>query len=70
MIDFIPPKPKPHKRKLSSLRRILEVRHSSISVLFDRSYSMHLGDVWTPSRTVYFLNQPSLVKRSPQSSRL
>jgi cytochrome P450 len=59
--DFIPPKPRPHKRKLSPLRRILEVRHSSISVLFDRSYSMHLGDVWTPTRSVYFLNQPALV---------
>ena len=63
MTDFIPPKPKPHKRKLSPLRRILEVRHSSISVLFDRSYSMHLGDVWTPTRNVYFLNQPALVDR-------
>ena len=63
MTDFVPPKPKPHKRKLSPLRRIFEVRHSSISVLFDRSYSMHLGDVWTPSRKVYFLNQPSLVNR-------
>ncbi len=61
MTDFIPPKPKPHKRKLSPFRRILEVRHSAISVLFDRSYSMHLGDVWTPSRKVYFVNQPSLV---------
>ncbi len=63
MTDFVPPKPKPHARKLSPLRRILQVRHSSISVLFDRSYSMHLGDVWTPSRKVYFLNQPDLVNR-------
>ena len=63
MTDFIPPKPKPHARKLSPFRRILEVRHSSISVLFDRSYSMHLGDVWTPSRRVYFVNQPDLVNR-------
>lgn len=63
MNDFIPPKPKPHKRKLSPLRRILEVRHSSISVLFDRSYSMHLGDVWTPTRSAFFLNQPALVER-------
>jgi cytochrome P450 len=61
--DFIPPKPKPHARKLSPFRRILQVRHSSISVLFDRSYSMHLGDVWTPSRKVYFVNQPDLVNR-------
>ena len=63
MTDFVPPKPRSHKRKLSPLRRILEVRHSSISVLFDRSYSMHLGDFWTPSRMVYILNQPSLVDR-------
>ena len=63
MSEFVPPKPKPHARKLSPLRRILQVRHSSISVLYDRSYSMHLGDVWTPSRRVYFLNQPDLVHR-------
>jgi cytochrome P450 len=61
LTDFIPPKPKTHARKLSPLRRILHVRHSSISVLFDRSYSMHLGDVWTPSRKTYFVNQPELV---------
>lgn len=61
--DYVPPKPAPHARKLSPLRRILQVRHSSISVLYDRSYSMHLGDVWTPSRRVYFLNQPDLVQR-------
>jgi cytochrome P450 len=24
---------------------------------------MHLGDVWTPTRNVYFLNQPALVDR-------
>ncbi len=63
MSDFVPPKPKPHTRKLSPLRRIMKVRHSSISVLYDRSYSMHLGDVWTPSRRCYFLNQPDLVNR-------
>ena len=63
MNDFIPPKPKPHARKLSPLRRILKVRHSSISVLYDRSYSMHLGEVWTPSRKCYFVNQPDLVNR-------
>lgn len=63
MSDFIPPKPKPHARKLNPLRRILEVRHSSISVLFERSYSMYLGDVWTPSRRVHFVNQPELVDR-------
>jgi cytochrome P450 len=63
LTDFIPPKPKPHVRKLNPLRRILQVRHSSLSVLFKRSYSMHLRDVWTPSRKVYFVNQPDLVDR-------
>jgi cytochrome P450 len=61
--DFVPPKPKPHARKLSPFRRILKVRHSSISVLYDRSYSMQLGEVWTPSRKCYFVNQPELVHR-------
>lgn len=63
MSEFVPPKPKPHARKLSPFRRILQVRHSSISVLFERSYSMHLGDVWTPAGRTYFLNQPELVNR-------
>ncbi len=63
MSDFVPPKPKPYARKLNPLMRILRVRHSSISVLYDRSYSMRLGEVWTPSRKCYFLNQPDLVNR-------
>jgi cytochrome P450 len=61
--EFIPPKPKPHARKLNPLMRILKVRHSSISVLYERSYSMHVGEVWTPPRKTYFLNQPDLVNR-------
>jgi cytochrome P450 len=63
MTEFIPPKPKPHRRKLSPWRRILLARHSSISALYDRSYSMRLGDVWTPFRTIYFANNPDLVDR-------
>ncbi len=63
MSDYIPPKPKSRTRKLSPWRRIIDVRHSSISVLYDRSYSMHMGDVWTPSRRCYFVNQPDLVNR-------
>src|SRR5688572_9886094 len=63
MNDFLPPKPESHPRKLSLLRRFSKVRNSALAVVYDRSYSMHLGDVWTPLRTVYFVNQPELVER-------
>ena len=59
----LPPKPVPHERKLSPLRRIKEVRRCSISVLYDKSYVMQMGDVWTPRRMFYFVNQPELVDR-------
>jgi len=63
MSDFVPPKPEAHPRKLSLLRRFGKVRNSALAVVYDRSYSMQLGDVWTPLRTVYFVNQPELVDR-------
>src|SRR5688572_2386959 len=63
MTDFLPPKPESHQRKLSVFRRLSKVRNSALAVVYDRSYSMHLGDVWTPLRMVYFVNQPELVER-------
>jgi cytochrome P450 len=63
MTDFLPPKPESHQRKLSLFRRLSKVRNSALAVVYDRSYSMHLGDVWTPLRMVYFVNQPELVER-------
>ena len=63
MNEFTPPKPAPHASKLSPLRRLFKVRRSSISVLYARSYSMHLGHIWTPLKNLYWVNQPSLVER-------
>ena len=71
MTEFVPPKPKPLTRKLSPLKRLIKGRHSSLSVLYERSYSMHMGEFWTPLRNIYFVNQPDLVDRvlTKESSR-
>jgi cytochrome P450 len=63
MTEPIAPKPTALTRKLSPLQRLIKGRHSSLSVLYERSYSMHMGEFWTPFRNIYFVNQPDLVDR-------
>ena len=63
MTDFVPPKPQTLPRKASWLRRLHKARHCSLATLYDRSYSMKMGDIWTPFKMLYFVNQPELVNR-------
>jgi cytochrome P450 len=63
MTVFVPPKPRSHAKKFSLLRRLIEARRCSISVLYDKSYGMRMGHVATPVRDLFFVNQPELVEK-------
>ncbi|MBC2777911.1 cytochrome P450 [Parasphingopyxis marina] len=62
MTGHIPPKPEPQPKKLTPLARFFKSLHSSTAPLYANSYSMKLGEVKLPLRTMYFVNQPDLVQ--------
>lgn len=62
MTGFIPPKPAGNPKKLGPLARFYKSFHSSTAPLYAKSYSMKLGEVRLPRRTMYFVNQPDLVQ--------
>ena len=62
MTDLIPPKPAGNPKKLGPFSRFIKSFHSSTAPLYANSYSMKLGEVRLPRRTMYFVNQPDLVQ--------
>ncbi|MEQ9660974.1 MAG: cytochrome P450 [Parasphingopyxis sp.] len=62
MTAFVPPKPAGNPRKLGPVARFFRSFHSSTAPLYANSYSMKLGEVRLPRRTMYFVNQPDLVQ--------
>ncbi len=60
--SFTPPYPKPHNSKISLLSRYFKGRTSWIHVLFEKSYSMKMGQVFLPRAKVFVVNEKSLVK--------
>ena len=63
MTGFVPPKPAAQPKKLGPLARFFRSFHSATAPLYAKSYSMKLGEVWLPTRRMYFVNQPELVQR-------
>lgn len=63
MTRLIPPKPVPQAKKLNPFARFFKSLHCSIQPLYANSYSMKLGEVRLPRRTMYFVNQPDLVQK-------
>jgi cytochrome P450 len=63
MTGHIPPKPEAQPKKLNPLARFFKSLHSSTAPLYANSYSMKLGEVKLPLRTMYFVNQPDLVQK-------
>ncbi|NBS52973.1 MAG: cytochrome P450, partial [Spartobacteria bacterium] len=59
---FIPPYPKPHKTKSSFFLRFFRGWHSWLHVLFEKSYSMRMGEIRQPGGTVFMVNEPSWVR--------
>jgi cytochrome P450 len=60
---IIGPMPEIRKTRPSPLTRIFKGRHSSLDVLFERSYSMKMGEFSGARRKFYFLTQPDIVNR-------
>lgn len=60
---FTPPYPRPPKNKRGLVKRFLRGWHSWIHVLFDKSYTMKMGEIRLPGRTMYIANELPLVDR-------
>ena len=58
---FTPPYPRPPKSKRGLVKRFLRGWHSWIHVLFDKSYTMKMGEIRLPGRTMYIANELGLV---------
>ncbi|MCB1446797.1 MAG: cytochrome P450 [Rhizobiaceae bacterium] len=63
MSRIIGPMPAIRKTRPSPLTRVVKGRHSSLDVLFERSYSMKMGEFAGIRRRFYFLTQPDVVNR-------
>ncbi|MGV3551405.1 cytochrome P450 [Rhizobium sp.] len=63
MSRIIGPMPEVRKTRPSPLTRIIKGRHSSLDVLFERSYTMKMGEFAGARRRFYFLTQPDIVDR-------
>ena len=62
-VRFTPPFPPPHASKSSFLLRFWRGWHSWIHVLFERSYTMKMGEIHTPALDFYIANELPLVRR-------
>ncbi len=60
---FVPPYPKPYTGKLSLFKRFFKGYGSWIHTLFERSYTMKMGEIKLPKLHFYIPNETSLVKR-------
>jgi cytochrome P450 len=60
---FTPPYPVPHKSKASLFKRFLTGWNSWIHTLFDRSYTMQMGEIRLPRLDFYIANDLSVVDR-------
>lgn len=62
-MHFKPPYPTPHKTKSSFILRFFRGWHSWLDVLFEKSYSMKMGQFSQPGMTAYMVNDPDWVKK-------
>lgn len=60
---FIPPYPKPHRSKTSFLMRFFRGWNSWLDVLFEKSYTMKMGQIRQPGLDIFMVNDPAWVKR-------
>ena len=60
---FTPPYPEPPKSKRGLIKRFLRGWHSWIHVLFDKSYTMKMGEIRMPGQTMYIANELPLVDK-------
>jgi cytochrome P450 len=62
-VRFTPPYPQPHATRSSLFKRFLRGWNSWIHVLFDKSYTMKMGEIHTPALSFYIANELPLVRR-------
>jgi len=67
MSRFCPAYPKPHPEKASKLSMFWHARRSWMDALYERSYSMQMGEVHLPGVDMYMLNDTEQVKRVMQT---
>ncbi|MET0362833.1 MAG: cytochrome P450 [Sphingobium sp.] len=60
---FTPPYPVPHKSRASLVKRFLTGWSSWIHTLFERSYTMKMGEIHLPKLDFYIANELSIVER-------
>ena len=60
---FTPPYPVPHKSKASLFKRFLTGWNSWIHTLFDKSYTMQMGEIRLPKLDFFIANDLSVVDR-------
>jgi cytochrome P450 len=63
MTHFCPAYPKPRPSKASKLLLFFSARHSWMDTLYERSYSMQMGEVHLPGMDMYMVNEPQLVRQ-------
>jgi cytochrome P450 len=60
---FVPPYPVPHKDKNSLLKRFFTGQISWLHTLFEKSYTMKMGEIKLPKVNFFIVNEPSLIKK-------
>jgi len=60
-LTFTPPYPVPHKSKASLVKRFFEGWNSWIHTLFERSYTMKMGEIHLPKLDFYIANDLAIV---------
>jgi len=63
MNKVYPHYPKPSKDKVSSIMTLFKKKRSWLDRLYERSYTMRMGEVKMPGATLYIPNEPSLIRR-------
>ncbi len=63
MPHFCPAYPRPHRKRPSLLWMFFGKRRSWLDGLYERSYSMKMGEVHLPGVDLYMVNEPALVRQ-------
>lgn len=63
MMRFVPPYPVPHRSRSSLIRRFFRGWNSWIHVLFEKSYTMKMGEIHVPNMSFYIANDLPEIKR-------
>jgi cytochrome P450 len=59
---FCPAYPKPRRSRASTVLMFFSARRSWMDALYERSYSMQMGEVHLPGLDMYMVNEPALVR--------